>query len=91
MKCYNITESIKTWRKNKDIKEFINSLENSGENDLQNAEKVLEGFPSSGNFKAQEILELREQLELFIKEEKIRNPLKSNPLSILPNDFKLSI
>ena len=51
MKCYNITESIKTWRKNKDIKEFINSLENSGENDLQNAEKLLEGLSSSGNFK----------------------------------------
>lgn len=93
MKCYQIPESlIKTLRQNKNIKEFINSLENSADNDLLNAEKLLEGFPSRvGSFTEQDIEDIKEQLRTFIKDEKIKHPLKSNPFSYLPDDFKLSI
>lgn len=86
MKCYNIPESaIQTLKKNKDIREFVNSIENGESNDLLNAEKLLEGFPSSEN-----LLDIKKQLEFFIKEEKLKHPLKSNPFSYLPDDFKLS-
>ena len=93
MKCYQIPESlIETLRKNKNIKEFVNSLENSENNDLLNAEKLLEGFPSSvGSLTEKAIEDIKEQLRAFIKDEKIKYPLKSNPFSYLPDDFKLSI
>lgn len=93
MKCYQIPESlIETLKKNKNIKEFVNSLENSENNDLLNAEKLLEGFPSSvGSLTEKAIEDIKEQLRAFIKDEKIKYPLKSNPFSYLPDDFKLSI
>ena len=77
---------------NKNIKEFVNLLENSEKNDLLNAEKLLEGFPSRvGSFTEKDIEDIKEQLRAFIKDEKIKHPLKSNPFSYLPDDFKLSI
>lgn len=93
MKCYNISEPvIKTWRNNKNIKEFIDLLKDtdSEKSDLKNAEELLEGFPSSG-ISPEEAEVIKGQLRDFIKEEKIKNPLKSNPFSYLPDDFKLSI
>ena len=93
MECYQISESlIKTLRKNKNIKEFVNSLEKRGKSDLLNAERLLEGFPSRvGSFTEKDIEDIKEQLRAFIKDEKIKHPLKSNPFSYLPDDFKLSI
>lgn len=93
MKCYNISEPIiKIWRNNKNIKEFIDLLKDTDneKSDLKNAEELLEGFPSSG-ISPDEAEIIKGQLRDFIKEEKIKNPLKSNPFSYLPDDFKLSI
>lgn len=93
MECYQISESlIKALKENKNIKEFVNSLENRGESDLLNAEKILEGFPSSiSSLTESDVEDIKEQLRAFIKDEKIKHPLKSNPFSYLPDDFKLSI
>ena len=93
MKCYQIPESlIETLRKNKNIKEFVNSLEKREKSDLLNAERLLGGFPSSiGSLTKEAIEDIKEQLRAFIKDEKIKHPLKSNPFSYLPDDFKLSI
>lgn len=93
MECYQISKSlVQTLKENKDIKKFIKSLENREKTDLLNAEKILEGFPSSINsVNEAEIIDIKEQLKDFIKQEKIKYPLKSNPFSYLPDDFKLSI
>ena len=93
MECYRISKSlIKALKENKNIKEFVNSLEKREKSDLLNAERLLGGFPSSVNSLTERDLEdIKEQLRAFIKDEKIKHPLKSNPFSYLPDDFKLSI
>lgn len=93
MECYQISKSlIKALRENKNIKEFVNSLEKREKSDLLNAERLLGGFPSSvGSLTEKDLEDIKEQLRAFIKDEKIKHPLKSNPFSYLPDDFKLSI
>ena len=92
MKCYNIKPIIEAWKASKNIKEFVDLLKDpdNEKSDLKSAEELLEGFPSSG-ISTSEAEIIKGQLRDFIKEEKIKNPLKSNPFSYIPDDFKLSI